>query len=332
MKRWRNKLVALILLGSGLWCAAQAPTQPGVGPVLLETKDGQVQGRLLRLDKDMLWVNKATADGGAFEAGIPVADIKTIRMGAPRVFAAADLAGNEDQFRLVHEGLDRLILSLKPFRGLPGIPMDEAILRKGQLYARQGLWREALRQYEDILQQSYECEQKTAARLRAGIACELSGDPGAALKYLESAVLPEDDEELLSTALFSRASALAAAGRHEDALMDYLRLVVFYPFVQNNEIRGLEAAVACYAEIKDWESLYKTVQWLRQEYPSAREMRNVEEILQDHRQQMEEAGTVMDDGAATPGATNAPAAEQGMPATTGSPPAGAATTEDMKAD
>ncbi|MBU1693858.1 MAG: tetratricopeptide repeat protein [Verrucomicrobia bacterium] len=318
---------AVILLGSGLWCAAQSKGAAGVGPVLLVTKDGQFQGRLLRRDKEMLWVTKAAADGSVFEAGIPLADIKRIRMGTPRVFAAIDQAGSETQVRAVHDGLDRLILSLKPFRGLPGIPMDEAILRKGQLYARQGLWRDAIRQYEDILKQSYECEQKDAARLRAGIASELAGDPKAALKYLENAVLPEDDEELLSTALFSRANALATEGRPEDALLDYLRLVVFYPFVQNNELRGLEAAVACYVEIKDWESLHKTVQWLRQEYPDARETKRAGGLLEGHREEMEAAGTVLDEGAAA--VEGEPAAEEAAP---GTPAPARADTEDIQVD
>jgi tetratricopeptide (TPR) repeat protein len=328
-ERWPI-LGVLILLGSGLWCAAQTPAEPGVGPVLLETRDGQFQGRLLRQDKDMLWVSKSAADGSAFEAGIPLADIKTVRMPVPRVFAAADIAANEDQFRTVHEALDRLILTLKPFRGLPGIPVDEAILRKGQLYARQGLWREAIRQYEEILKQTYECEQKTAARLRAGIASELAGDPKAALKYFENVTLPEDDDELLSTALFSRANALAAEGRSEDALLDYLRLVVFYPFVQNNEIRGLEAAVTCYAKIKDWESLHKTVTWLQQEYPGTRETKHAAEVQAECRAEMEAAGTVMDEGAEAAPAEAAEAAEETT--TSGAPPAGKATTEDIQTD
>jgi len=322
--RWLTAAV-LALLGSGTWCAAQS-SEPGIGPALLETKDGQFQGRLLRQDKEMLWVSKAAADGSVFEAGIPLADIKKIRLPTPRVFAAAGVAADEAQIQAVHEALDRLILSLKPFRGLTGIPIDEAILHKGQVFTRQGRWREAIRQFEDILQQPYECEQKAVARLRAGVASELAGDPKAALKYLEGAVLPEDDDELLSTAVFSRATALAAEGRHEDALLDYLRLVVFYPYVQNNELRGLEASVACYAEIEDWESLHKTVQWMQQEFPAARETRHAEEMQEARRLQMEAAGTIMDEEAAAPVEASEPTPAED------SKPAGGTDTEDIKTD
>ncbi|HOW98719.1 MAG TPA: hypothetical protein P5567_01690 [Kiritimatiellia bacterium] len=316
-----------ILLGAALGAFAQTPAEPGVGPALVLTKDGQFPARLLRRDQEMLWVSKSTEDGSAFEAGIPLADIQKIRMPSPRVFAAADVAANDEQFRAVHDALDRLIQSLKPFRGLPGVPMDEAILRKGQLYARQGLWREAIRQYEDILKQPYECEQKTAARLRAGIASELAGDAKAALTYFENVVLPEDDEELLSTALFSRANALAADGRPQDALLDYLRLVVFHPYMQNNELRGLEAAVGCYAQLKDWESLHKTVAVLQQDYPGTRESKHAAEVEAEHRAEMEAAGTVLDEGA-----TVEPEGEPSAAAASTSAPPVRADTETIQAD
>lgn len=321
-------IMGAVLLATALRGTAQAPAEPGLGPAILETKDGPVQARLLRLDKEMLWISKSTQDGGAFEAGVPLADIRRVRLPAPRVFAAADVAADEAQFRAVHEALDRLILTLRPFRALPGIPMDEAILRKGQLYARQGLWREAIRQYEDILKQPRESEQKTAARLRAGIASELAGDAKAALTYFENVVLPEDDEELLSTALFSRANALAAEGRPQDALLDYLRLVVFHPYTQNNELRGLEAAVGCYAQLKDWESLNKTVSVLQQDYPGTRETKHALEIQGEHRADMEAAGTIMEEsvpaeaGATT--VTGAAPAETTAPAKT--------ETEDIQVD
>ena len=325
----RAAAVAALLAGllGAPWAEAQtAPAPAGVGPFTIESARGRVTARLLRRDKETLWVRTESAAGGSAEAGIPLAELKTIELPVPRVFELAAAAGTAEQQKAAHDGLDRLIVTLKPFRGLPGVIVDEAVLRKGRLHARQGQWREAVRQYEDVLQQPHESAQKAAARLGAGVACELSGDHEAALKYLEGAEVPEDDEELLSSAIFARASAKAALGRHEAAVLDYLHLVVFHPFVQNNEARCLEAALACYVELKDWESLYKTVQWLRKEYPAAAETRRAEEIFEEHRAELEAAGQFVDGGAA-------PAApEGGSPASAEAPAEVEAKIEDIEVD
>ena len=313
------------LLGALVAQAQTATAVPGVGPFAIESARGRVNARLLRRDKETLWVMAESAAGGAYEAGVPLAELKMIEMPVPRVFDLAATAATADQQKAAHDGLDRLISTLKPFRGLPGVIVDDAVLRKGRLYARQGLWRDAVRQYEDVLQQPYESGQKAAARLGAGIAYELSGDHESALKYLEGVEMPEEDEDLISSAVFARASAKVATGRYDAAIMDYLLLVVFHPFVQNNEARCLEAVLPCYAEIKDWESLYKTVQWLRKEYPAAAETRRAEEIFEEHRKELEAAGQFVDGGAEP-----APAASknEAAPAESG----GEATTEDIEAD
>lgn len=314
--------------------AAQAQTataaSAGVGPFAIESVRGRVNARLLRRDKETLWVMTESAAGGAYEAGVPLAELKMIEMPVPRVFDLAATAATAEQQKAAHDGLDRLISTLRPFRGLPGVIVDDAILRKGRLYARQGQWRDAVRQYEDVLQQPYESVQKAAARLGAGIAYELSGDHESALKYLEGVEMPEEDEDLISSAVFARASAKVAVGRHDAAIMDYLLLVVFHPFVQNNEARCLEAVLPCYVEIKDWESLYKTVQWLRKEYPAAPETRRAEEIFEEHRKELEAAGQFVDGGAAAP--VTAPAEGDEAAPAEAAPAAGEATIEDIEVD
>lgn len=319
------------LLGPAAAQAQTATAAPaGVGPFAIESVRGRVNARLLRRDKETLWVMTESAAGGAYEAGVPLAELKMIEMPVPRVFDLAATAATADQQKAAHDGLDRLISTLRPFRGLPGVIVDDAILRKGRLYARQGQWRDAVRQYEDVLQQPYESGQKAAARLGAGIAYELSGDHESALKYLEGVEMPEEDEDLISSAVFARASAKVAVGRHDAAIMDYLLLVVFHPFVQNNEARCLEAVLPCYVEIKDWESLYKTVQWLRKEYPAAPETRRAEEIFEEHRKELEAAGQFVDGGAAAPAA--APAEGNEAAPAEAAPAAGEATIEDIEVD
>lgn len=311
--------------------AQTASSSAGVGPFAIETARGRINAKLLKRDKETLWVMTEAAAGGNYEAGLPLAELKMIEMPVPRVFDLAAVAASAEQMRVAHDGLDRLINTLRPFRGLPGVIVDDAMLRKGQLYARQGQWRDAVRQYEDVLQQPYASEQKAAARLGAGIAYELSGDHASALKYLEGVEMPEDDEDLLSSAMFARASANVATGRYDAAIMDYLQLVVFHPFVQNNEARCLEAVLPCYVEIKDWESLYKTVQWLRKEYPAAPETRRAEELFEEHRKELEAAGQFVDAQAEPAAATPAAAGDETKPAET-APATNAAVIEDIEVD
>lgn len=301
----RTLVLAALVLAA---CPCPAPAQTtGIGPFAIQTPRGRFNARLLRKDKTTLWVMREAADGGQFEAGVPLAEITRIEVPTPRMFAFAEQATSQEQIRAAHDGLDRIIAMLKPFRELPGVNVDEAVLRKGQLYDRQGLWREAVRHYEEIVKLPYPSDQKPAAQLRAGIALELAGEHEPALKYLLDAQIPEDDEALLSSAIFARASALAAADRNTEAIMDYLRLVVFHPYVQNNEARGLEAVLPCYAKLKDWESMLKTIVYLRQEHAGTPETRRAEETFAQYRKELEAAGQFVD-GAAAPAQPNAPEA------------------------
>lgn len=309
----RAILLAALVLAA---CPSPAPAQTtGIGPFAIQTPRGRFNARLLRKDKATLWVMRESADGGQFEAGVPLAEITRIEVPTPRMFAFAEQATSQEQIRAAHDGLDRIIAMLKPFRELPGVNVDEAVLRKGQLYDRQGLWREAVHHYEEIVKLPYPSDQKPAAQLRAGIALELAGEHESALKYLLDAQIPEDDEVLLSSAIFARASALAAADRNTEAIMDYLRLVVFHPYVQNNEARGLEAVLPCYAKLKDWESMLKTIVYLRQEHAGTPETRRAEETFAQYRKELEAAGQFVD-GAAAPAQPKAPDAEPGTAAAT----------------
>lgn len=329
-----------LLLAALIFAAlpARAAEPSGIGPFAIQSARGRFTARLLRKDKTTLWVMRDAASGGQFEAGIPIADIVTIEVPTPRMFVFAERASSQEQIRAAHDGLDRIIAMLKPYRELPGVNADEAILRKGQLYDRQGLWREAVRHYEDILKQPYATDQKTPARLRAGIALALAGEHEAALNHLLDAEMPDDDEDLLSTAVFARASALAAMDRNTEAIMDYLRLVVFHPYVQNNEARCMEAVLPCYAKIKDWESMLKAILWLRQEHPGSPETRRAEETFSQYRTELEKAGQFVDGSAsaaapAAPAAPDAPAAEEAaQPATPEAATNQEATIEDVEVD
>ena len=129
---------------------------------------------------------------------------------------------------------------------------------------------------------------------RAGIAYAKNGEPLEAVEYLGGILLPEDDEKLLSELLFALGDSYFALGNYDNALLSYLPLVVFYPYSHNNEPRGLTAAMNCYAELKEWEPLYRTIQEIHTAYPNTPAAKAADEILEKFKTELTEAGQFVD--------------------------------------
>lgn len=323
-KAIRTLMALYMVVASAASAQSSARLAGAIGPFSIETTRGVIEARLSRCDSNTLWVVREGA-AGAFEAGIPLREIQRVVVPTPRVFQVVEQVSDAETMRATHEALDRLIGTLRPFRQVPGLPYYEALLHKARLYDRQGSWRDSIRLYEDLLKQPGDVPWKHMAQWRAGIAYELSGDHARAAELLENVPLPED-EDWLSSIIFSRGLARAALNRHRDALMDFLYLVVFHPFVQNNELRGLNAAMLSYAALEDWESLLKTIQWIQREYPGTSEARHAEELRAEHRAKMEAAAQFV--GGETPAAPD----KSSDKVSAESPDEEAATIEDIDVD
>ena len=89
--------------------------------------------------------------------------------------------------------------------------------------------------------------------------------------------------------------------------------------MQNNEARCLEAVLPCYAEMKDWESLYKTILWLRKEYPQSGETKRAEVIFTKYKEDLRKAGQFVDGAAESSAAAPAAAAEAAPAASSNAP-------------
>ena len=191
------------------------------------------------------------------ETGVPVEDI--VRFDVPRTaaFAAAEQATTAEQVAQAYVALKRFSDLLKPYRDLPGIPVDDALLLQGRMLETQDRTTEALALYDDILKQPYTVSCAAEAHVRAAVCSARLGRHEAALAHLDEARPSEDDLDLLSEYSFARGQALAALGRHEDAVLSFMNLVVFHPFVQSNEARCLEAAVPSFIALKDWDGAYR---------------------------------------------------------------------------
>ncbi len=285
-----TQFAGLLLLAAPAF--AQAPgaasdQERGVGPFSMKTAQGSFIVRLLWRDKGTVWVRQQTQAGAWVQAGIPAADIVWIETPRPRAFDLAAQAATPEQIGQVRPLLAKLFETLRPYRDLPGMVADEARVWQARLAERQNLWAEAVAGYEDILRQPYRSTQADAAKLRAGLAYFHLGQKDKALEYLTGAPTDENDLELLSAVYFARAQALAAAGRHAEAIKDFLYLVVFHPYTQNNEPRCLEAVLPSYAALQDWDALAKGWAALRLNYPEAAETKRAEALMKNYTKETE---------------------------------------------
>ncbi|MFH0879645.1 MAG: tetratricopeptide repeat protein [Lentisphaerota bacterium] len=284
--RWsRSAWMAAVAVCLG---ATPALAQRGVGPFVLRSGNNAFNVRLIKRQSDTLWISRQNQQGVNFEAGIPMADITVVEVPRPRAFDLAELAVASNQIVQAREGVRTISDMLKPFRDVPGVPADEALYQLGRLSEKEGRIAEALVYYEDIIKQSYASPMAARARMRAGLSHERVRNHEKALEYLNAAVIPDDDVELLSEALFAKGQANAALRRFPEAIESYLYLVVFYPYAQSNEVRCLEAVLPCYAEIKDWDALYKTIQIIKTSYPGSREAAMADEYAAEHNKELTE--------------------------------------------
>lgn len=273
-----KRLLAILAWSIGVGALAQAPSAPatpaaappvverGIGPFQLQTRNGELVVRLLRLEKDMLWVDQRTSSGRYIETGVPRADI--VRFAVPRlpVLEAARQAATAAQAAQVEPALRRVADSLRPYRDLPGLPAHEARLLVGRVVERQDRWRDALAFYEEVAALPDAPELSSEARQRSGLCYSRLGEQAKALSALDGLAFPDDDPVLLNDLYFARAAARAAAGQHDLAVMDYLNPVVFTPHVQRAEVRALSAALPSLAALKDWTAVARTLSVLRAQY------------------------------------------------------------------
>jgi tetratricopeptide (TPR) repeat protein len=284
----------------GLALLAPLAASAQLGPWPIQTKQTAFEASIVKRDQDVLWVERKSADGTRSpQIGLPVADVVQIGMPRPALFDAVEKirlapAATDAQFAAAHAALDKMILQLRSLRDLPGIPANEAMVAKGRLYDAKGLWRESTRLYEDVVVKAAGTAAATNARILAGIAYAQGGEHHSAVEYLGGIPLPEEDEEILSKLLFALGDSYFALGNYDNALLSYLPLVVFYPYVHDNEPRGLAAALACYAELKEWEPLYRTIQEIKRLYPGTPAEETANQIIAEYKNQLAQAGQFLD--------------------------------------
>ncbi|NCC51166.1 MAG: tetratricopeptide repeat protein [Spartobacteria bacterium] len=261
-----------------LWCIALMGGAPyvsaasrGIGPYRAQTRQGPAMLVLLRRDGDTVWVERKTRSGAMIEAGMPVSDILAFDIPPSKLYEIAERITTKESAERVRQALRQYAASFKPYRDIPGIPADRAVFEEGRLNVRVQDWHKALSCFNELMGQTYPSEILASANCYAGICLVELGKYEEALPLLSMDAMTDDDLELLSMVYFARGKALEGVGDYEQAALSYLYPVVFYPYVNRNEARGLAAVLPCYVAMKDWDALLKTWQALVDEYPGDEE-------------------------------------------------------------
>lgn len=291
---WTGIVIWLLAVAPVETGAVPASTKRGVGPFSLQTTRGTAKVRLLRREDDLVWLLQMTRQGDYVQTGLPVADIIAFEIDEERLFAAAQTAAGEEAMVRVQQELRRVIDELLPYRDLPGMIVDQALMVQARLYEKRERWEKAYETYEQVLSQDYAPEQAEQARLRAGVCLSRMGRHENAVTYLAVDGLREDDLDLVSEVYYARGAAFQAMGRYDEAIMSYLYLVVFYPFVNDNEPRCLAAVLPCYAALTDWGAAYKTARILATEYDGTEWAETARAFREQHGAQLAAAPSVRD--------------------------------------
>lgn len=286
MKRMLTILTLGVLMAAD-FAAAQTTRERGQGPYTMVTRRGEITVRILRREGDMIWVDRLASSSNWLETGIPKIEILDLRGPKPPAFELADKAETPEQIAAAIDQLRRMVALLRIYRDLPGIPVHEATLRQAQLNEKRDYWRDALLLYEELLGQTYEMKDRPAIRYRAGLCLWRMDQKEKALTYLLDDPIPDDDLDLLSSVMFARADSLASVGRHRDAIETFLRMIVFYPYVQENEPRALAGILPSYIALEDWDAVMKAIEDLQRDYAGTPHAAAADAVMAAHAKKVE---------------------------------------------
>ena len=295
----------LLLCTLCVLCGSFVPSASAqLGPYEVRLANDRFQAHLLKREKNGdVWLRRLKPDGTPGpQVGYARADILGIRMPRPSFFTnveallvvPASSALPPQATARAHAMLDQFVLQTRPFRDIPGVVSDEALYLKARLQDRQGKYADALAGYEAIRAKDPPSAFADAARIRAGIDHSRLTNAVDAIECLDGIPLPEEDEALLSDMLFALGDAYVRLENWDRALMTYLSLVVFYPYVGNHEARALSRTLPCYAALGEWESCYRAIQDLLAAAPGTPAAAYAETFAQKHAKQLGSVGEFVD--------------------------------------
>lgn len=255
---------------------ARAAEQP-LGPFAIQSGEARSTAYLLRREGDTVWLRRPSAAGGTFDAGVPARDIGRIDMPRPPVLDVWERTHKPAEIRSARAVLERLEKALWPYRDLPGVHADETVYAQARLDMREERWADALERLNTLTSAQPPSAFAHDARREAGFCRIRLGQYEAGLRDLEAAPPPEDDPSAVGAYHLARGEALRRLGRPSEAAEACLYPVVFIPFFDHYEPRGLEAVLPCYLAMNDREACERTLSVLRADYPDHPATRRAEE-------------------------------------------------------
>ena len=251
--------------------SAQTVRERGIGPYTLSTKRGEINVRLLRRDGDIIWVDRLVQSGSYVETGIPRAEIIEFKTAKPALFAMAEQAQTPEQISAAVDQLRRFVAQMRLYRDLPGIPVNTALILQAHLNEKREYWRDALVIYQELMSQPYDYPDKNMVRYWSGLNLWRMDQKEKALEYLMDDPIPDEDQNIMSDILYARADCLSKVGRNREAADTYLSMIVFYPYVRNNELRAFAGIVPVFIALQEWDAAIKEVEAMKLDYPDAPE-------------------------------------------------------------
>jgi len=266
---------------------AQTTRERGFGPYTLVTRRGEATVRILRRDGDIVWVDRQVQSGAYVETGVPRSEIMEFKAPRPALFDLAEKTEKPEDISGIIDQLRRLSAQLRPYRDLPGIPMNDALILQAKLNERREYWRDALLIYQELMSQSYDFPGKNMVRYWAGTCLWKMNQKEKALEYLLDEPIPDEDMDFFSDILYMRANSFSSLGRHREAVDTYLQMIVFYPYYRTNELRALSGILTNYIALQDWDATTKSLEALKLDYAEAPQTLEAEAMMQKYQEQLD---------------------------------------------
>jgi hypothetical protein len=229
-----------IFHSSGRLAPAAPAARAQLGPYPIQTKQAAFEASIVKRDKDILWVERKSADGSRSpQVGLAVADIVQIGMPRPALFDAVEKSAPPPPppTRSSPPPTPRSTSSSsrpRPCATSPASPPTKPWSSRAASTTRRASGANPPASTRTSsprppLHRRHQRPDPRRHRLRQG------RRPPFRRRIPRRHPLPEEDEEILSALLFALGDAYFALGNYDNALLSYLPLVVFYPYVYDNE-------------------------------------------------------------------------------------------------
>ncbi len=218
-----------------------------------------------------LKVEGGAADAGSAEITLPISSLSRIDWPVPPALAAANADLKADKPADALKKIDAVLGDQEVFREIPGSWWNQGAVIKAVALARLGKDVDA----DVMIERMKRAKADSADIARAEIAVinqlVAGGKTVEANTRMEKLQGTAGDEESLAALAVLKGNILAKAGRHEEALLAYLRVPVFSPTAENQMPAALLGAARAYEKLGDTARATATFSKITTRFPDSPE-------------------------------------------------------------